>query len=148
MFTTEIRVGRLYEHRIVSLDSEEDIVAVGMKAGEVMARSREQVVVCADYRQLRFLKQELTEQFIERIGRLNDRIERSAVLITNDQAIFNLQMARMIRRMNYPNRRLFHDPKELQVWLGEVLTPPERLRLAAFLANASLAAELMTPRGS
>lgn len=136
MFTTEIKVGRLYEHRIVSLDSEEDIQAVGAKAAQVMKTATQKVVVCADYRQLRFLRRELTEQFVDRISKLNDRIDRSAVLITRDQAVFNLQMARMIREMNYPQRRLFHDPDELKAWLGEVLEAPERVRLSVFLDNA------------
>ena len=43
------------------------------------------------------------------------------------------KIARMIREANHPDRKAFRDPKELLAWLGEVLTPLERARLAELL---------------
>jgi hypothetical protein len=47
--------------------------------------------------------------------------------------VLGLQIQRMIREANNPNRRAFRDPDALVAWLGEVLSVQERIRLAAVL---------------
>ena len=55
MFTTTIQVGRLYEHRIWTLESDAEIAQLGATGRATMATSSGQVVVCADYRYIEFL---------------------------------------------------------------------------------------------
>jgi hypothetical protein len=133
VFTTVIQVGRLYEHRLTSIDSDDEIAAVKARAIDVMRGSPGKVVVCADFRQLRFLKVELVDRYIDMLRVLSPNVERSGMLITPDQAVFNLQLGRMVRETGFPNRKVFRDAHELQHWLGEVLTLEERGRMASFL---------------
>ena len=55
MFTTAIKVGRPYEHRIWTLESAAQIAQLGATGKATMATSPGQVVVCADYRYIEFL---------------------------------------------------------------------------------------------
>jgi hypothetical protein len=135
MFTTEIRVGRLYEHRLGTLAATEEMAALRAKGIAVMTASPRPVIVCADYREVRFVKAELVSQFVDFLRTVAPKIERSAVLLARDHAIFSMQMTRMVREANFPQRRTFTDPNELEVWLGEVLTPEEVTRLRVFLGE-------------
>ncbi len=136
MFTTEIRVGRLYEHRLGTLSAVDELAALRERGIAVMKASPSPVVVCADYRNVKFVKAELVAQFIEFLKAVNPKIERSGVLLAPGNAIFTLQMTRMVREADFPNRRTFTEPRELEGWLGEVLTAPERTRLGAFLSES------------
>jgi hypothetical protein len=133
MFTTEIRVGRLYEHRILELDSPDEIARLGARAREVMTSHPGNVVVCADFRFVKFVRHDLVEQFVKAISQVNPKVERSGVLITGEQAIFNLQIKRMVREMGHPGRQVFKDVAALRAWLGEKLIAEELARLDAFL---------------
>ena len=133
MFTTEIRVGRLYEHRLGTLRSDEEFAALKTKGKSLMQSHGAPVVVCADYRLIAFVKAELVSPFVEFLSGVSPHIERSAVLLSNDHGIFSVQMKRMIRDANFPNRRAFEDPREAEAWLGEVLNAEERKRLHAFV---------------
>jgi hypothetical protein len=135
MFTTEIRVGRLYEHRLGTLSSEAELAALRERGLSIMQASPRPVVVCADYRGVKFVKAELVTPFIEFLRKTSPKVERSAVLLAPDHAIFTLQMTRMVREANFPQRRTFNVPRDLETWLAEVLTVEERARLAAFISE-------------
>src|SRR5690242_12060312 len=109
MFSTHIRVGRLYEHRILSIDSEAELQALGDRAREVMTAHGGKTVVCADYRKVRVLKPEFTTTWVERIRQMNPNVERSVVLVTPNHATFGLQMERMVKDAAHPARRVFYD---------------------------------------
>ncbi len=64
-------------------------------------------------------------------------VERSAMLI-GESAIFGLQVERLIREANHPNRRAFRNGNELVAWLSEVLTPAEKKELERFIHGAKL----------
>jgi hypothetical protein len=64
-------------------------------------------------------------------------VERTALLI-GDSAVFGLQVERVIRESNNPNRRAFRNGQELINWLGEVLTPTEQKQLEKFVREATL----------
>jgi hypothetical protein len=135
MFTTEIRVGRLYEHRILSIEDQAEIEQIGSRAKEVLSHAPGKVVVCADYRALHVLSREHAGAFVSRIGQVNPNLERTGILIRPEHAVFNLQIARMVREMAFEGRKVFREAAELAAWLGEVLNGPERARLEAFLAE-------------
>ena len=64
-------------------------------------------------------------------------VERTALLI-GDSAVFGLQVERVIRESNNPNRRAFRNGQELITWLGEVLTPTEQKQLEKFVREATM----------
>jgi hypothetical protein len=135
VFTTEIKVGRLYEHRMFTLESEEELTQLAARGKEVMASMSGKVVVCADYRNVAFMRADLTARYVQFLSAVSPKVERSAILIRDDHAIFGLQIARMVREANFPSRRVFKIAEELKSWLGEILTPIERVRLSDFLAE-------------
>lgn len=136
MFTTVIQTGRLYEHRILSIESLQELEALGARAREVMGAHGGKVVVCADYRHLRVMKPEYASMWVEKIKGVSPNVERSAILIPPGQATFGLQVERMVKDAGAQMRRAFRDAEEMAEWLGEVLTPAERTRLTAFLKEA------------
>jgi hypothetical protein len=135
MFTTEIRVGRLYEHRLGTLSAEEDFAALRHKGQQVIQTCARPVVVCADYRGVTFVKADLVAPFIEFLRGVSPKVERSAVLLAKDHAIFTLQMKRMVREAQAAQRRTFDDPLAAEAWLGGVLDEQERGRLKVFLTE-------------
>ena len=60
--------------------------------------------------------------------------------ILNKSPTFGMQIQRMIREADNPNRRAFRDPKELFDWLSEVLDPKERGRLRELLVARGMEA--------
>ncbi len=135
MFTTEIRVGRLYEHRLGTLQAEGELTGLAKRGKEVMQASVDRVVVCADYRRVKFMKAELVNQFIAFLANVNPHIERSAIWVDPKNAIFNVQVMRIVREANNPHRKVFEDPNALRTFLAELLNPEERTRLAVFMAE-------------
>jgi hypothetical protein len=135
MFTTEIRVGRLYEHRLGTLSAPEDFEALRQKGVQVIQACARPVVVCADYREVKFVKADLVAPFVEFLRAMSAKVERSAVLLAKDHAIFTLQMKRMVREAQATQRRTFDDARAAETWLGEVLDADERGRLKVFLSE-------------
>ena len=70
----------------------------------------------------------------EMLARSNPRVIRSAILSSPDQSLANLQVVRLIREAESTSRRHFISADEQYLWLAEVLTDPERARLAEFLS--------------
>jgi len=63
-------------------------------------------------------------------------VERSAYLI-GESAVFSLQVERVIRDANNPNRRAFRHAPEAVTWLSEILTPGERREAERFVREAT-----------
>ena len=136
MFTVEHRVGRLLETRTANLATLDEVAAFGARFREVAsALTAPQVVICGDYRGMRIFSPDVAERFVVMLTAANPRVERSAILCSPDHATALLQIERTVRQAANPSRRTFRDAAELTAWLGEVLTPDERARVAAFLAQ-------------
>lgn len=87
---------------------------------------------------------DVTEMLIQLLSGNASHVERTALLI-GESATFALQVERVIRSSNNPNRRAFRAPEEAATWLGEVLTVPEKVRLGQWVrsyASAGAAAKL------
>jgi hypothetical protein len=91
------------------------------------------IVIAADWRACRVLTPDVSERAVSMLVVSNPRVERSAILHEPTQATSVLQVIRIVREANLPNRRVFTDPYEMEHWLGEVLNELERERLAALL---------------
>jgi len=127
--------GRLVVVKVVSPLTLEEIAQGDLQMKQSTAEAGGKVVISADYRATRLLNPAEAEALITMFRSHNDSIERSAILVSEESAMAVLQMSRVIKQANLPTRRAFKDPKELIVWLGEVLTPAEGLCLQDSLAT-------------
>lgn len=132
MWTVQRNVGRLFEARIESLQTREQVSAFGDECRRLMKRAGQPVVVCADYRAVHVFSPVAAEALKELLRDLNPLIERSGLLVAPDHAINLMQMSRVARESG-TQRRTFVDKAPLREWLDEVLTPAEQARLTQFL---------------
>ena len=135
MFTVESKVGRLLEIRGETLRSPTDVERmVKMIRADVGLRPRtESVVICADYRPLTVFADDVAEAYRSMLLQFNPRVARSVILVAKNGAVAQLQLTRLVREAENADRRVVNDPAAARTWLGEVLTPQERARLAEFV---------------
>lgn len=133
MYTIQQKVGRLVESVMKARVTRADIDAASVSMAEIARSLEGQGVVIGDYRATRFLLEEDVAQLVQVLRKYSDRIERSAIVVSEQSAVGVLQMERMVREIGHPLRRAFRDVHEAAAWLGEVLTPAERDRLHAVL---------------
>jgi hypothetical protein len=67
---------------------------------------------------------------------VDPQVEREGLLLPAGNAIFGMQVERLMREWANPNRRAFQSLVDLADWLDEALKPRERARLTAFLHSA------------
>lgn len=128
-------VGRLVEVRFASplaLDEVKQFIAEHHALIKKLARKYVGVV---DLLQADVFPVPVAETLIQLLSGMAPQVERTALLI-RDSALFALQVERVIRNSNNPNRRVFREPEALKEWLGEVLDPLEQGRLAQFVDDA------------
>jgi hypothetical protein len=128
-------VGRLVEVRFASpltLDEIKQYVAEHHALTKKLARKYVGVV---DLLQADVFPVPVAETMIQLMSGMAQQVERTAFLI-RESALFALQVERVIRNSNHPDRRAFRDPEALKQWLGEVLDPLEQNRLAQFVDDA------------
>jgi hypothetical protein len=133
MFTTEVRVGRLVEIRMVAPVTIKDIDEMQAHLFEIYARYPS-VVIVADYSRATTFSQEVADKVLNMYRSAKGHSERSAALVSQS-AVFSLQIERLITQAANPIRRSFRDPFELRAFLGAVLTHEEHLRLVQFLSE-------------
>ena len=134
--TAIIRTGRLLEIRI-SLGFR-NAAHVANHSADIDAEVRrippsERVVIAADWRFCQVMSAAASEALVSSLTHYNPRIERSAIVASANAPSAMLQFTRLVRESANPQRRLFTDAGEMVLWLGEVLAPDERQRLAQFL---------------
>jgi hypothetical protein len=133
--TCEMVVGRLLEVRLIPglkrvADVDELIAAM-----HYWMQSAHDVVLVADWRAQRLMSPETAERVKEMLTANNPKIQRSAMLVTDSSAMTNLQLLRLVREAENPNRQYFDNVADLKAWVGEVLTEVEQVRLNVFLAR-------------
>jgi hypothetical protein len=135
MFTVEVRAGRLIEARIEALRNLERAAAYTNSFAQVLQRfsGNERMILCADHRAVAVYPQAVTDELASLFGAMNLRLQRIAVLVAPSNATLTMQLSRIVREAQNPERRVFFAPDEAETFLGEVLTPTERRRLAQFL---------------
>jgi hypothetical protein len=134
--TCEIKVGRLLEIRAGAgyssvRDVDRMIAMIVAVVGELPAGER--LTIAADWRSVGVMSPETAVRAREMLLRANPRVIRSGILTLPDRSLANLQVIRLVREAELENRRHFTSPGSQWRWLSEVLTPPERARLAEFL---------------
>lgn len=131
--TMEVRTGRLIELRIRKLTLLEIPLLLRLMAEGRRRTLNQGIVAITDVRTLKTISQSIFDRTVALLHRNNSGVVRVAVLAPQDDALAGAQLARGLQAAANPNRRAFRDPREAAAWLGEVLTPEERTRLAEFL---------------
>jgi hypothetical protein len=90
-------------------------------------------VIVADWRSCNVLTPPVAEAAVTMMSSVNARIERSALLHAADASTSVFQLMRLVKETSVPYRRMFTEPSQLQLWLGEILSDEENERLRAFL---------------
>lgn len=142
-------MGRLLLVRMQSPVNAEEVAKMTQQITVVVMAASSRLVGVTDLRGLSLLPVELTDLIVAMFRRNASRIDRSGLLLS-DGALAWLQIDRVLRESQNAARRAFRDRFELEIWLGEVLTPLEKLEVHKFLAApqedvtapASLRAEL------
>jgi hypothetical protein len=129
--------GRLIQVRLKTPIVAEEIEAMVRDVATAGAGVSTRVVGVTDLRAANILPTEFADQFIAFLKSRNASLERAAYL-TGESALFSLQLERILREVKSPVRRSFRQRAELEVWLGEVLTPAERRGLETFLSEGEL----------
>jgi len=132
--SVDIQVGRLLEIRVVAPVSMEDIHASEQRLGHFFRLRSDKLIVVADYRRATVLAPEAASRQLEIFRSFNPRVERSGILVSRN-AIFSMQIERLVTNAKNPSRRAFHDPFELKAFIGSALNHEEHVRLAQFLAE-------------
>lgn len=128
--------GRLLEVRLdtsVRTAEDVDLWFDGVAAASTVVPPTKRLVVVADWRACPLLSNSAADKALERLRKVNPRVERSAALAGRNSAVTVLQFLRLCRDSNHPNRRLFTDPTQMVEWLSEALTLEEQIRLNEFV---------------
>ena len=133
MFRIEQSVGKLLEIQVANLASLEEMNQFRTQVMEAVVHAPGKAVAVVDLRQPRIFAPEVASALEEMLKRANPKIDRSAVLLARDHAVFSLQLERIIRDAGNPSRRTFRDADQLKAWLKDALTVPEQVRLDRFL---------------
>lgn len=128
------RVGRLIEVKLEYLSEVKDLVRIEEELSQAFTRAGTGAVICSDFRTIEVLSPEVGTALTEVFRRDNRRIERSAMLLSPTNAIFSLQLERLLREAQNPARRAFRDAQPLLKWLSEILTPEELARAKQMFA--------------
>jgi hypothetical protein len=135
MLAVANRIGCLIEIRAASplppLERQQGLADLAATVDRIKGK----LVVCIDGRRLKIMPADGIEGLIQIMRKDNPRVERSAFLLPADNAILQMQSARVLRAAGNPDRRAFLDAGELKDWLCPVLTPAERARLRDFLSD-------------
>ena len=134
MWSVERRIGSLVEIRIWSPVSLAETASWGETHDSVIARTPGPYVCLVDLVDAKVFPQDVVEAYVKTM-RNEPRLVRTATLL-NESPTFGMQIQRMIREANNPNRRVFREPSALFDWLAEVLDAPERARLTELLRRA------------
>jgi hypothetical protein len=132
MHTVENVTGRLIEVRVATPLTLEEVQQFKEQHRAVIGKVRTHYVGVVDLLQAQILPGEVADSLIQLLSGAAPLVERTAFLI-GASAVFSLQIERILRNSNNPQRRAFRDPAQLKSWLGEVLTTHEQERLSRFL---------------
>ncbi|MEO8381466.1 MAG: hypothetical protein ABI779_17530 [Acidobacteriota bacterium] len=135
MYTVEHHAGRLIEAKLASPLTLADVQDFTQKHLAVMARIPVKYIGVVNLLGAHVFEPAVAGGLTKLLTTAASHVERSAYLI-GESAIFSLQVERVIRESNSPNRRAFRNGGELVTWMSEILTPAEQLRLERFIREA------------
>jgi hypothetical protein len=136
MWRVSHSVGNLLEARLASTDSGAVSAFLGAIV-QAVAVAPSPVVGILDLSELRVFGREDAELFVSVMRRNNPRVKRTAIVVSAD-ALFALQMERLVRAAALTDRRVFRTAGQALAWLTEVLSPEEAAQARGFLTSQNL----------
>lgn len=128
-------VGRLVEVRLASPVNLDETRLLVEDLRSILKRLARKYIGVVDLLQADVFPAQVAETLIQLLSGIAPQVERTGFLI-GDSALFALQVERVIRNSNHPERRAFRDSEALKEWLGEVLDISEQARLVQFVDSA------------
>ena len=133
MYSIQCRVGGLVEIRIWSPVSLEEVEPWSREHDAVIHGIPGPYVCFVDLADATVFPPDVVDGYVATMKN-EPRLRRTATLLAESPTL-GLQIQRMIREANHPERRSFRDPDALEDWLGEVLSPAEKARLKLLLGE-------------
>jgi hypothetical protein len=127
------RHGHVVMGRVVRFEDDADAANYCLEWRRQAAAVDGKFVVCADYRLVPVFSPAAAEELKQLMTALNDRIERSAMLVDRRHATNAMQVARLARETHNEQRRRFDELPAMMGWLAEVCDADERAAIEAFL---------------
>ena len=140
MYHVENHAGRLIEVKLASPLTLEEVHQFVQKHLETMHKIPGKYIGVVNLLEAYVFPPAVAEGLAKLLSGAASHVERTALLI-GESAIFGLQVERVIRDANNPNRRAFRDAHELVAWLSEVMTPAEARQLHHFVHGATTVAK-------
>jgi hypothetical protein len=131
VWSIDRRVGKLVEIRIWSPVTLEETVPWGEAHDALVSKIDGPYVCLVDLTDATVFPQDVVLGYVKTMKNETNLVRTGTIL--NKSPTHGMQIQRMIREADNPNRRAFRDPHELFEWLSEVLDAPERVRLRALL---------------
>ena len=129
------RVGRIVEVRVGALSNVADVHVIDTHVALALRRAGPGAILCADYRRVSPVSGEVADAWAHRMRMANKRILGAMIVLDPTNAMFNLQVARVVRCAGNPARRLVTGLGEMQAWLGDSLSVAEWRAIETFLAD-------------
>ena len=144
MYQVENHAGRLIEVKLASPLGLEEVQAFTQNYIAVMRKIPTKYVGVVNLLEAYVFPAAVADGLMKLLSSAASHVERTAMLI-GESAVFGLQVERLIRESNNPNRRAFHNGRELIGWLSEVLTTAEQKQLERFIHEATMVKQIAHP---
>jgi hypothetical protein len=134
MITVTNLAGKLLGIRITMPVTAFEVADLKIQLMMTLGRLRGSAALIADFRAASAFPPDLADGLGAFLKQDVAQIERSAFFVPSEGgAMLTLQVERALRESSSPRRRQFRRRTELQLWLGDVLSGPERMALSGFL---------------
>jgi len=134
MYVIAHHVGRLIETRIWGQVTMAEAVRWVREARDYFLKIQVPPVCFMDLIDVQLFPQDVSDVFLESMRGHNGRSERVALLVGQGPTV-SFQIRRMVMEADESNRRIFKSGRELEAWLGEVMTQPEQKRIREAIAT-------------
>jgi hypothetical protein len=138
VYHVENSAGRLIEVKLASPLTVEEVQQFAQKHIAIMQKIPGKYIGVVNLLEAYVFPAAVAEVLAKLLSGAASHVERSALLI-GESAVFGLQVERVIRDANNPNRRAFRHGNELVAWLSEVTTPAEQKELEKFIRESTVA---------
>ena len=124
----------VYVRRLVDVD---EVAALKVQVAAAIRRAGPGAVICGDHRFGSPLSSEVADAWSGVMRKNDGHVVRRALLLDPSNAMYNLQLERVVRCAGNDSRRFFTAIDELREWVGEALGGAERLALRDLFAGGS-----------
>ena len=122
----------VHVRRLADLD---DVAALKVQVAAAIRRAGPGAVICADHRFGSPLSSEVADAWSCVMRRNDGHVVRRGLLLEPSNAMYNLQLERVVRCAGNSSRRFFTGIDKLRDWVGEALSGSERGALGDLFAG-------------